>query len=87
MFADTLRSLCVIAASLSAKFSDNVTPEIADASAAVVVSIFIFLSIFPLLSGMIQTFKSLREVNQSLEMKEQEEGEEDQVELLGFAHA
>lgn len=88
VFADTVRSFCVIIASLLAKYTEAVTPEIADASAAVVVSILIFLSIFPLLSGMIQTFKSLRDINQLLKMKEDgENDDEDQVELLGFAHA
>eukprot|EP00536_Pseudo-nitzschia_multiseries_P004384 jgi/Psemu1/302540/fgenesh1_kg.73_\ len=88
VFADTIRSFCVVTASLLAKFTEAVTPEIADASAAVVVSILIFLSIFPLIGGMIQTFNSLREVNQLL--KEDETGEnvdeEDQVELLGLVH-
>mmetsp|Transcript_10 Transcript_10/g.23 ORF Transcript_10/g.23 Transcript_10/m.23 type:complete len:398 (+) Transcript_10:152-1345(+) len=89
VFADTIRSLCVVIASLLAKYTEAVTPEIADASAAVVVSILIFLSIFPLIGGMIQTYHSLREVNQLLKANETGENvdEEDQVELLGLVHA
>lgn len=60
----------------------------ADATAAVVVSILIFLSIFPLFGGMIQTFKSLKEVNRLLELKETDgKEEEDQVELQGLIDA
>jgi F0F1-type ATP synthase assembly protein I len=63
-----------------------VTPEVADASAAVVVSVLIFLTLIPLISGMIQTFKSLKHVNRLLKMKGSDGNEdEDQVELLRFA--
>ena len=74
-------------ASLLAKFTTAITSEVADASAAVVVSILIVLSLFPLIGGMVQTFKSLRDINRLLRMKESEENEEeeDQVELLRFA--
>lgn len=84
VFADTIRSFAVILASLLAKFTTAVTSEVADAAAAVVVSILIFLSLFPLIGGMIQTFKSLIDINRLLEMKESKENEdeEDQVELL-----
>ena len=48
VFADTLRSLAVILASLSAEVIDGITPEEADASAAIIVSILIVLSLVPL---------------------------------------
>jgi len=85
VFADTLRSFAVIFASLLAKFTTAITSEVADAAAAVVVSILIFLSLFPLISGMIQTFKSLKDVNRSLKKQEfDEKGEGGQVELLNL---
>ena len=74
-------------ASLLAKFTTAITSEVADAAAAVVVSILIVLSLFPLIGGMVHTFKSLGDINRLLKMKEIEENEEveDQVELLRFA--
>lgn len=86
VFADTIRSISVILAALLAKFTDLVTPEVADASAAVVVSVLIFLTLIPLISGMIQTFKSLKHVNRLLKAKGNDgNSDEDQVELLRFA--
>jgi len=85
VFADTLRSIAVILASLLAKFTTVITSEVADAAAAVVVSILIFLSLFPLIGGMIQTFRSLKDINRLLKMEEREDNEEeDQIELLRF---
>jgi len=93
VFADTLRSFAVILASLLAKFTDKVTSEEADAAAAIVVSILIFLSLLPLISGMIQTFRSLKDIDRLLKKKEEtiisvhdeDEDDEDNVELLAFA--
>jgi len=87
VFADTLRSLAVILASLLAKFTNTITSEVADAAAAVVVSLLIFVTLFPLIGGMIVTFTALRDINRQLRMKEMEEKEEgkDQIELLRFA--
>jgi Co/Zn/Cd efflux system component len=67
VFADTLRSLAVIFASLLAEFTSVVTSEVADATAAVVVSLLIILSLLPLFGGMIQTYRSLQRVNQQIE--------------------
>lgn len=67
MFADTLRSLAVILASLLAEFVPSITSEEADAAAAVVVSILIVLSLVPLLGGMVHTYNSLLFVNQQLQ--------------------
>lgn len=87
VFADTLRSVAVILASLLAKFTNAITSEVADAAAAVVVSLLIFVTLFPLIGGMIVTFTALRDINRQLRMKEMEEkeGEKDQIELLRFA--
>merc|ERR1712238_99482 len=87
VFADTLRSFAIIFASLLAKFTDSITSEIADATAAVVVSILIMLSLIPLIGGMVQTYKALRDINNILKSKESlenDEDDEDQVELLRF---
>jgi len=87
VFADTLRSFAIIFASLLAKFTDSITSEIADATAAVAVSILIMLSLIPLIGGMVQTYKALRDVNNILKSKESlenDEDNEDQVELLRF---
>ena len=53
VFADTLRSIAVIIAAAVAKAAPNsVSPEIADASAALAVYLLIFVSIYPLLRGL-----------------------------------
>lgn len=63
VFADTLRSLAVILASLLATFVPTITPEEADAAAAIAVSILIVVSLVPLLRGMLGTVRRLQEVN------------------------
>lgn len=55
VFADTVRSVAVLIASLLGKYVDVVTPEVADAAAAVVVSLIILIALIPLLSGMVKT--------------------------------
>lgn len=62
---------------------DMVTTEVADAAAAIVVSILIFLSLLPLIGGMVQTFKALKEIDRLLKPKDDDE--EDNVEMLSFA--
>lgn len=52
-----------------------------------VVSVLIMLSLIPLIGGMVQTYKALRDVNillKSKESLENDEEDEDQVELLRF---
>lgn len=75
VFADTLRSIAVIIASLLAEFIPSVTSEEADASAAVVVSVLIAFSLVPLFGGMVQTFGSLKRVNELLKEEELENGQ------------
>jgi Co/Zn/Cd efflux system component len=67
IFADTLRSLAVILASLLAQFTSTITSEVADATAAVVVSLLIMLSLLPLFGGMVQTFRSLQRISGQIE--------------------
>jgi Co/Zn/Cd efflux system component len=62
VFADTLRSIAVIIASIIAEVSKVVTPEVADATAAVIVSAIILLSLVPLFSGLIRTWRELRSI-------------------------
>jgi Co/Zn/Cd efflux system component len=62
VFADTLRSIAVIIASVIADVVDSVTPEEADAAAAVVVSILVLLSMVPLFHGLVQSVSELRAI-------------------------
>ena len=62
VFADTLRSIAVIIAVMFAKFVGGVTPEEADATAAIVVSGLILLSLLPLFHGLVRTFSELRAI-------------------------
>ena len=62
VFADTLRSIAVVVAAAFAEVSDLVTSEEADATAAVVVSLLIILSLIPLLRGLCVTFSELRAI-------------------------
>lgn len=59
VFADTLRSLAVILAAGIALTVHSVTPEVADASAAVVVSDLILVSLVPLVRGLTWTASEL----------------------------
>jgi hypothetical protein len=51
----------VIAACV-AELVDDVTPEVADATAAVIVSVLILLSLIPLFQGLIHTFSELKAI-------------------------
>ena len=60
--ADTLRSIAVlVAAGIAFRFK-TVSPAMADASAAVVVSIIIAFSLGPLLAALVRTFRELVEL-------------------------
>ncbi len=61
VFADTMRSIAVLVASLLAKFT-NITSEEADASATVAVSIIILIALLPLFSGLKRTAMELIEI-------------------------
>jgi Co/Zn/Cd efflux system component len=62
VFADTLRSVAVIVAAVTAELLPNVTPEVADATAAVIVSFLILLSLIPLIQGLIRSTSELRAI-------------------------
>jgi len=81
VFADTLRSTAVIIATMLADFVPAITPEEADASAAVVVSALILLSLVPLARGMMHTVRELRKTNDLLaegSMGALDEGKDDE---------
>jgi Co/Zn/Cd efflux system component len=67
VFADTLRSIAVIVAAGVDKVVNGVTPEEADAAAAVVVSILIVLSLIPLCSGLASSVSELRAIQREEE--------------------
>jgi Co/Zn/Cd efflux system component len=52
IIADTIRSVAVLIAAAVASLTSKVTPEKADALAAIVVAIVIVLSLFPLIKGL-----------------------------------
>jgi len=62
VFADTLRSIAVIIAACVAEIVPKVTPEEADATAAVVVSFLILLSLMPLIQGLLRSVSELRSI-------------------------
>jgi Co/Zn/Cd efflux system component len=63
VFADTLRSLAVILAAGTAEAVPRVTPEEADATAAVVVSILIALSLVPLFRGVCKSVAEYQSIS------------------------
>lgn len=58
--ADTLRSIAVLVAATIAYSVEDVSPAMADASAAVIVSVIIAVSLGPLIIGLIQTWSELQ---------------------------
>lgn len=55
VLADTIRSVAVMLAAIIAMLSPEITPQEADASAAIVVSVIIMIALLPLLSGLKDT--------------------------------
>ncbi len=62
VFADTIRSIAVLTASILAESIPNITAEEADASAAVAVSAVILIALLPLLLGLRRTWLELRAI-------------------------
>ena len=60
VFADTLRSFAVIIAAVTAEVVSTVTPQEADATAAIVVSVLIALSLIPLFQGLASSLSELK---------------------------
>ena len=54
-----MRSIAVLVAASLSELIEGITPEEADASAAVVVSGLILLSLVPLLKGLVQSYSEL----------------------------
>lgn len=63
VFADTLRSIAVIIAAITAELVSTVTPEEADATAAIIVSVLIALSLIPLVQGLVRSVGELRSIH------------------------
>jgi len=65
--ADTLRSIAVlVAAGLAFVFKD-ISPQIADASASVVVSVVIAASLGPLIVGLLRTWSELKAIKSNID--------------------
>ena len=62
VMADTMRSIAVLIAAGIAWRYKSIDPSTADASAAVVVSIIIALSLGPLLAALVRTFKEIVDI-------------------------
>ena len=63
VFADTLRSIAVLVAACLSVLVPKITAEEADASAAVVVSGLIILSLLPLIKGLLHTSQELKMIH------------------------
>jgi len=68
VMADTLRSAAVLIASGIACSFDQISPTMADASGAIIVSIIIAISLGPLLIGLVQIFHDIRAVRREIDM-------------------
>lgn len=79
VFADTVRSIAVMIAALVAGARDDVDAENADAIAAIIVSIFILISLGPLVRGMIYTWTELKacELDEEFELIDDADDDED----------
>lgn len=83
VFADSLRTIAVLVTTITAEFVDGLTPEVADSSAAVFVSIVILLSLLPLVKGIFKTACELRTLSRQMESLDSQQelvdfvGEED----------
>lgn len=67
VFADSLRTIAVLVTTITAELVDGLTPEVADSSAAVFVSIVILLSLLPLVKGIFKTACELRTLSRQME--------------------
>lgn len=84
VFADTVRSVTVIVASIIAEVSQRVTPEEADSAAAVIVSAIILLSLVPLFSGLFRTWRELRSISAEVKLlaERQNNADENKVQVV-----
>jgi Co/Zn/Cd efflux system component len=71
--ADTLRSIAVlVAAGIASLFPHHITPELADAGAALIVSLIIAISLVPLFGGLIATFGELRALHHQYTLEQEQ---------------
>jgi Co/Zn/Cd efflux system component len=72
--ADTLRSIAVLlAAGIASLFPQHITPELADAGAALIVSLIIAMSLVPLFGGLIATFGELRALHHQYALEQEQQ--------------
>lgn len=72
VMADTMRSVTVLIAAGLATVIDSISPDMADAVGAIIVSFIIAISLGPLLSGLFETWSQIRELNEADTQREQE---------------
>ena len=60
VFADTMRSVAVLLAGSLSYYTHLISPAMADSSAAIIVSLVIFLSCLPLIKGLFYTLREIR---------------------------
>lgn len=73
VIADTLRSIAEVTAAALACAFKSIDASIADASAAIVVSFIIAISLGPLIMGLIKTWRELMELRRERAMEKQDE--------------
>lgn len=73
VIADTLRSIAVMAAAILSLADDDVNSNIADAWAAIAVSVIIFGSLYPLSKGLMQKYRQLRYLRQKQQIEQQQQ--------------
>ena len=59
VFADTMRSVAVLLAGSLSYYTHLISPTMADSSAAIIVSLVIFLSCLPLIKGLVDTIREI----------------------------
>lgn len=79
VFADTLRSIAVIIASLLSILNPKVRKNVADSSAAIVVSAIIFFTLIPLFRGLVISTKELRSIQYQEKQEQQKNGLQNQI--------
>jgi Co/Zn/Cd efflux system component len=70
--ADTMRSIAVLVAAAMSFFL-NLSPELSDAVAAIIVSIIIAVSLGPLIVGLMKTWRELQIVRRELRLSKQQQ--------------
>ena len=73
VMADTLRSIAVLIAAGIASVCKGIDPSIADASASIIVSFIIAISLGPLIVGLLETLKELAEIRRERLAKRKKE--------------